>query len=190
MEELFQLGYGTSGFADVNLCIFLHLKEFLAVDLRDPTPTVVLLDSTSIFDESFVAKVEEGFASILREPSEHPFAQFMDLPLRLEEHFREMGITKILEMLDHGVMTDDLPSIAVYVIGGASVDMRSQDVGLACRSLLGEYVGSDVVEQLTGPLTRLMKQEYTVFQDLNRQEIREVLEDQSPNFLTLWERRN
>ena len=190
MEELFQLGHGTSDPPDINLCIFLHLKEFLAIDLRNPEPTVVLMDSTTVFDESFVTRVEEGFRHILREPSEHPFAQFMDLPLRLEEHLREMGMMKILEKLDGGIVMDEIPNIAVYVIGGGSLDMRTEDVTSACHSLLGGSVNSNALWELSGPLTRLIKQEHDIFRKMNRQEIREALEDQSPNFFTLWERRN
>ena len=190
MEELFQLGHESSEPADINLCIFLHLKEFLVIDRRDPGASIFHLDSTTIFDESFISKVEEGFASILREPCEHPFVQFMDLPLRLEEHFREMAIAKILEHLDRGITIDGPPNIAVYVIGGPSGDMGPQDVHLACRSLLGEHSSSAVMEELSGLLAQLMKQEHRVIRNLNREEIREMLGDQSPNFFTLWERRN
>ena len=190
MEELFQLGHGTSDPPDINLCIFLHLKEFLAIDLRSTNPSVILMDSSAVFDENFVSKVEEGFGQILRESGEHPFAQFMDMPLRLEEHLREIGMLKILEQLDGRIVIDEIPSIAVYVIGGASSDMRTEDMTSACQSLLGRSINSEAVVELTGSLTRLINQEHAIFRHLNRQEIREALEDQSPNCFTLWERRN
>ena len=46
MEELFDAGLGGSERVDINLWIFPHLREFLAVDLRWDDPKVRIMDST------------------------------------------------------------------------------------------------------------------------------------------------
>ena len=190
MENLFDLGHGGPERPDINLCIFPHLKEFLAIDLRWEVPQIALLNTEDVFGDSFFNQVEYGFGQMLREPTEHPFAHLIDLPWRAEEIVRETGMLFILERLGSREREDDLPTVAVFIISGAALSMKSGEIASALRSLFGKDADPSIVQESAGLLGRLIAQEQKVVKHIDRQELREALEDQSPNFFTLWERRN
>ncbi len=190
MEDLFDLSHKGLERADVNLCIFLHLSEFLTIDLRWETPRVMALSASDILDNHFFSRVEEEFSRALREPGEHPFAKLMDLPLRLEEHVRETGMLAILEKLEGPVNGVETPTVAIFVIGGTSLEMTVQELAIASQALVGETADPDVTNECATLLKRLISEEQEVFKRINQQELMEALEDQSPRYFTLWERRN
>ena len=190
MEELFDLGQKGPEHMDISLCIFPHLEEFLVIDLRWGTPRISLLNTADVFGDSFFSKIDHGFSQILREPSEHPFAHIMDLPLRVEELVREAGMLSILDRLGERGKEDEIPTVAVYIIGGAALSMNSQQITFAFRSLLGEDAAQNIVVECCDLLERLIGEEHEVVKGIDQQELREALEEQSPNFFTLWERRN
>ncbi len=190
MEELFDLGQNGPERTDISLCIFPHLKEFLAVDLRWGSAQVKLLNVTEVFSDPFFSSVEHGFSHLLREPSEHPFANLIDLPLRVEELVRETGMLSILERLGRKDSDDEFPTVAVFVISGAALSMSSQQIAQAFRSLLGTDADPALVEECCRYLERLMAEEHRVVKRIDRQDLREAMEDESPNYFTLWERRN
>ena len=190
MEELFDLGQTGSERTDIMLCIFPHLKEFLSIDLRWESPRVALLDVEDVLGDSFFAKVEQDFSQILREHTEHLFAHLIDLPLRVEELVRETGMLSILRRLGEGAKDEELPTVAVFIISGAALAMNPEQISLAVRSLLGEKADGPVALECSDMLKKLLFKEQEVVKRIDRQELREALEDQSPNFFTLWERRN
>ena len=190
MEELFDLGQNSPERTDISLCIFPHLKEFLAIDLRWETPRVALLDTAEVFGDTFFNQVEHEFSEVLRERTEHPFAHLIDLPVRVEELVRETGMLSILDRLGDTEKEDEFPTVAVFIISGAALSMNTQQIGYAFRSLLGQDADESIVLECSNLLRRLMSKEHEVVKQIDREELREALQDQSPNFFTLWERRN
>ena len=190
MEELFDLGHKGPEHTDLSLCIFPHLSEFLAIDLRGEAPLVTVLNTADVFGEPFFQKVEQEFSRVLRERTEHPFAHLIDLPLRVEELIRETGMLAILDRLGESVTEEEFPTVAVFIISGGALTMNSQQISLAFKSLLGEKAELGVIRECSSLLERLISEEHEVVKRIDQQELRESLENQSPNFFTLWERRN
>ena len=190
MEELFDLGQKGPERTDISLCVFPHLREFLAIDFRRGSPIVTLLDAADILGESFFSRIEEGFSQMLRENTEHPFAHLIDLPLRVEEHLRETGMLSILEKLGNGGGEAEYPTVAVFIISGAALSMDSRQITHAFGALLGEDAAEDVVLECSNMLEKLISEEHEVVKQIDQQELREALEEQSPNYFTLWDRRN
>ena len=190
MAELFDFGHKGPDRTDINLWVFPHLKEFLAVDLRWDSPRVRLLTTGHVFGESFFNRVEQGFSQMLREHTEYPLAHLIDLPLSVEELVREIGMLSILEMLEYRAQGDESPTVAVFIISGAALGMNSQQVDSALRSVLGDQADPAIVLECSELLQRLIAEENEVVKRIDRQDLREALEEQSPNFFTLWERRN
>ena len=190
MEELFDLGERGLERTDISLCIFPHLKEFLAIDLRGETPLMRLLNTADTFGDGFFDQVERGFSQTLREPTDHPFAHLLDMPLRLEELLREIGMLSILDSLGGRGRDDEFPTVAVFIISGAALSMDSHQIASAFDSMLGERADPDFVLECAGRLEGLISREHEVVKQIDREELREALEEQSPNYFTLWERRN
>ena len=190
MEEMFGLGRKVPERSDISLCIFPHLTEFIAVDMRWDTAQVALLNTADIFGDAFFDNIEHGFRHILREDTAHPFAHLIDLPLKVEELIRETGMISILDKLGTGTNGDQFPRIAVFILSGAALTMSTDQILHALRSLLGEDSDPSALVECTDLLERLIAEEQVVVKNIDREEIREALEEQSPNFFTLWERRN
>lgn len=190
MEEFFSLGQKSADRTDISLCIFPHLEEFIAVDMRTDTPRVALLNTQDVFGDSFFARVEESFGQILRAGGDYPISHLMDLPLKVEELIREMGMAAILENLGEAGKADEIPTVAVFIISGVALTMTSQQIVYAFQSLMGGKALPDMIQEYSDLLERLISEEQTVAKRLDQQELLEALEEQSPNYFTLWERRN
>ncbi len=190
MEELYDLGQRSPESTDINLWIFPHLKEFLTIDLRWDTPTATVLNTADVFSEAFFTQIERDFGQMLREIADYPFAHLLDLPLRVEELVRETGMQSILERLGRRGKGDEYPTVAVFIVSGAALTMDAQQIDSAFRSILGDGADPALVLECSKLLERLIAEEHKVVKRIGRQELREALEEQSPNFFTLWERRN
>ena len=99
-------------------------------------------------------------------------------------------MVSILERLGVWGTEDEFPTVAVFLIGGAALTMKFEQVSFALRSLLGEGADPDIVLEASEILGRLIDEEQEVAKRIDRQELRDALEEQSPNFFTIWERRN
>ena len=176
---------------DIMLYIFPHLREFLAVDLRDDCSEVVLMNTDDVFHSDFFHGLEVEFSRTVREGNIYPFAHVINLPLRLEEIIRSVAMASILEKL--GVDADDdedLPSVVVFIISGGALAMHSDRLVTSLRELLETYPGGSEISQWEGVISRLVAEENQVLQELSHQELTEALRDDSPDYFTLWENRN
>lgn len=192
MEDLFSGQLPDGERPDIQLYIFPHLQEFLAVDLREEPPRIISLRSSEVFDEEFYQSVESEFSQSLREKSSYPFAHLINLPLRLEELVREVAMSSILERMDIDPDDDEeAPSVVVFIISGGALAMHSEKLIGSLRDLLGNsHTEESVIDQWEGLLTQLVTEENVVLQKLNREELSEALQDDAPDYFTLWENRN
>ena len=191
MEELFNTQLPGGERPDIQFCIFPHLKEFLVIDLREKLPQVLLLNTSEVFQDQFFRSLEAEFSHALREPSEFPFAHFINLPLRMEEAIRETAMTFILERL--GIQVDDpeqIPTAVVFIVSGGAVEAQPQQVLEGLRTLLRAHCGDASVEEWEAVLSRLVSEEGAILQKLNRHELSEALWGDSPDYFSLWENRN
>ncbi len=191
MEELFNTHLPGGQKPDIELCIFPHLKEFLAIDLRGGAPQVLLLRTDDIFVEDFYKTVEAEFSLEVRDETDFPFAHFINLPLRLEEVIRETAMTFILEKL--GVYLDgemEIPTVVVFVVSGGALATQSKSVIDGLRELVNNQSGEPIEEQWESTITRLVEEENQVLQKLSRHELHAAMTSDSPDYFTLWENRN
>ena len=96
----------------------------------------------------------------------------------------------ILDRLDGGALEEEFPTVAVFILSGAALSLDKQQISLAFQSLLGDDTDSTFAFKCSGLLEGLMAEEQQVVKRIDQEELREALEEQSPNFFTLWERRN
>ena len=176
---------------DIMLYIFPHLREFLAIDLRDDRSEVSLLNTAEVFNEEFFHTLELEFSKTLREGNQFPFAHLINLPLRLEEIVRGVAMSSIMERL--GVDPEDeeeLPTVVVFIISGGALAMHSDRLVTSLRELLQAYPGGADISRWERVIARLVAEENVVLQELSHQELTEALRDDSPDYFTLWENRN
>ncbi len=176
---------------DIVLYIFPHLKEFLAIDLRDDSSEVTLLNAEDVFDYQFFQGLEEEFSSTLQEGNVYPFSHIINLPLRLEEIIRSIAMASIMAKLGVECSEDEeLPSVVVFIISGGALALHSDKLVNSLRELLRTYPGSAEVPHWENVISRLVREENQALQELSYQELTEALRDDSPDYFTLWENRN
>lgn len=191
MEELFKSQLPDGQLPDIQVCVFPHLKEFLAIDLREEPRRLLLLHTEDVFVEDFFKSVEAAFSEVLREDTQSPFDHFINLPLRLEEVIRETAMGFILERL--GVSLEDaeqFPNVVVFVIGGGALTSNSEQVVDGLRKLMEPHSGDATATQWEETITRLVAEENELLQKRNLHELTEALRGDSLDYFTLWESRN
>ena len=191
MEELFKFQLPDGQLPDIQVCIFPHLKEFLAIDLREEPRRLLLLHTEDVFVEEFFKSVEEEFSEVLREDTQSPFDHFINLPLRLEEVIRETAMSFILEQL--GVRPEDteqFPNVVVFVICGGALTSHSEQVVDGLRELMKPHSSDATATQWEETISRLVAEENQLLQKQNLHELTEVLRGDSLDYFTLWESRN
>ena len=190
MKELFNTQLPGGERPDIQLCIFPHLKEFLIIDMRDRAPSVRLLNTAEVFTDDFFSTVEEEFSRAVREETEFPFAQLINLPLRLEETVRETAMTFILDQLGVTSATEQIPSVIVFIVSGSALEAEPDLVLDGLKKLMRNQHGVPAAGEWDEVLSRLITEENALLQHLNRHELSEALMDDSPDYFTLWENRN
>jgi len=191
MEELFKSQLPDGQLPDIQVCVFPHLREFLAIDLREEPRRLLLLHTEAVFVEEFFKSVEEEFSEVLREDTQSPFDHFINLPLRLEEVIRETAMSFILEQL--GVRLEDaeqFPNVVVFVIGGGALTSHSEQVVDGLRELMKPHSSDTTAMQWEETISRLVAEETQLLQKQNLHELTEVLRGDSLDYFTLWESRN
>ena len=190
MKELFNTQLPGGERPDIQLCIFPHLKEFLIIDMRDGTPSVRLLNTDKVFNEEFFSAVEDEFSQAVREETEFPFAQLINLPLRLEEAVKETVMTFILGQLGVTPASDPFPAVIVFIVSGGALEAEPELVLDGLKRLLTNQYGEPAAGEWDEVLSRLVAEENAVLHHLSRHELTESLMDDSPDYFTLWDNRN
>ena len=190
MEYLFEPRLPNGERPDIQICIFPHLREFLAIDLREELPRVQLLDTREVFKEDFFANAEAEFSHALRCESDFSFTHLMNLPLRVEEAVRDVAMTAILQRLGIPSDGDAIPSVVVFVLSGGAMAMHSEQVIEGLKRLPSEYASGPTLQDWEGCLSRLVGEENAALEQLNRRELADAMGGDSPDYFSLWENRN
>ena len=191
MDGLFNSQLPDGEKPDIQLCIFPHLKEFIAIDSREQPPQVLLLRTENIFIEEFYKNVEADFSEVLREENPFPFAHFINLPLRLEEIVRETAMTFILDRLGVSLeRVEDTPTVIVFVVSGGALTSHSEQVVQGLRELLRTKYGDATESEWHETISRLVAEENQFLHDMSFQELTDAMQGDSPDYFTLWESRN
>ena len=191
MEQPFPPGLPEGVQPDIQLCIFPHLREFIALDTRGATPSVTAMHTDAVLNDDFFRAVESEFSQALRERVDYPFAHLMTLPMHLEETIRDIAMSCILEHL--GLRLDDereLPAVVVYVVGGGGWAGQFDQVLQGIKEKLREAYGEAGAEDWGRRIAGMAADENAIVEQLNRQQLSDALSNDSPDFFTLWENRN
>ena len=183
------LGFSSEEHADVSICIFPHLQDFIVIDIRDELPgrpQVRLLKTNAVLKEEFYTEVESSFSQLLRE-QEQPFANLLALPDHLEALVRESALKAILEMINADVPDAELPQIAILLFTGPALYMNSTQLTDAIQRLFERELDSSIITECVEMVEKLLAQEKKIFQTQEEERLREMIKGQSSEYFTLWE---
>ena len=178
--------------ADIHICIFPHLDEFMVLDVRDPQrPEVRVVAAGELLTPGYYREVEREFSRMLRS-EEAPFFNLMVLPQRLEVFLRWKGMEGLTEMFRAGDPTAEGRRISVFLCGGPVLAMSDEELSGA---LNGFFEGKEgklpalLIEEYGSTFRRLLEMERGHVRKGELNELRRAIEGRSSQFYTLWQNR-
>ena len=178
--------------ADITLCIFPHLREFIAIDARQDRPggpAVLNISISNILVEDFYSKMEQDFSKLIRR-HDVGFLELMGIPQQVEAVVRANSLKRIISEL--GINTDpasnDLGgSVGVLFFSCSLLAFEKPQLHEATRELFGGRLTQLTIEQLNDQLFSLMKKERESIKDTTQQDLAGLISGKSGPYVTLWE---
>jgi hypothetical protein len=180
------------GTADITLCIFPHLKEFIAIDARDDRPggpAILRLSISNILGEEFYSSVESDFSKIIRRPGVG-FLELMGIPQQVEAVIRANSLKRIIAELGINIPeSSDEPggTVGVLFFAGSLLALEGPLLGDAMQEMFGSRLAPPAREQLIDQLLELMEQERKSISETNRQDIANLISGKGGPYVTIWE---
>jgi hypothetical protein len=180
------------GTADITLCIFPHLKEFIAIDAREDRPggpAVLRLSISNILGEEFYSRVERDFSKIIRR-HDFGFLELMGVPQQVEAVIRANSLKRIIAELGIDIpQSEDGPggTVGVLFFAGSLLALEGPLLAEAMQELFGTRLSPSARADLTDQLIDLMEQERKLVSETNRQDIGKLISGKGGPYVTLWE---
>ncbi|MBT4125679.1 MAG: hypothetical protein HOJ22_07635 [Chloroflexi bacterium] len=180
------------GNADITLCIFPHLREFLAIDARKDRaggPAVLSLSISNVLGEEFYSNVEKDFSKLIRR-HDIGFLELMGIPQQVEAVVRANSLKRIIAEL--GINTPEGSnepggSVGVLFFTGTLLTFELPQLQEATRELFGKKLSPQAIEQLNEQLFGLMTKERESIKDTTKQDLAGLISGKSGPYVTLWE---
>ena len=176
--------------AEVSLCVFPHLKEFLVLDMRRGLPGRPCLYTSSapdIFSQEFYRRIEEEFSTLLRR-QEQPFANLMGLPQEIEITIRERALEQMLASINGDLPDAPTPRLSILLCGPSVLTMHGHRLTEMVETLFGSDADPSLVLSATREMERLIQQERIQVEAGEQQRMRGVILGQNADFLTIWQK--
>jgi hypothetical protein len=180
------------GNADITLCIFPHLPEFIAIDARKDRPggpAVLSLSIANILGEDFYKHVEHDFSELIRR-RDIGFLELMAIPQQVEAVVRANSLKRIVAELGINVSDDSNDpggTVGVLFFAGPLLALESAQLSQAVHELFGKKLAPVALEQLKNQLFDLMEQERKLVRDTTQQDIAGLITGNSGPYVTIWE---
>jgi len=180
------------GNADITLCIFPHLREFIAIDTRSNRPggaAVLSLSISNILGEDFYTKVEQDFSKLIRR-HDVGFLELMGIPQQVEAVVRANSLKRIIAELGINVTegsNDPGGSVGVLFFAGSLLAFEQNQLRDATRELFGDKLSPPVIDQLNEQLSELIEKERKSIHDTTQQDLAGLISGKSGPYVTLWE---
>lgn len=176
--------------ADLNICIFPHLSEFLVIDSRSDIPggpTTYLLNTDQVLNSEFYRAVETSVNEVIRE-TERTFSELGALPQKLDDVIRENTIRAIFGSLDQHNNDDPPPDIAIFLCAGAALHMDAKQIDFAMQSMLGDGIELSKLTEASGTMQFLVSQERSLARVEEKEMTVLAISGDEKNYYTLWSR--
>ena len=177
--------------AEISLCIFPNLGEFVAIDARPGLagrPRFEVLRVEDVFDEGFFSRLEAEFGKLLRR-QEKPFLRLLSLPQEVEGLIRLHGFRAILRRLNVDVdeETDAAPSVAVLFLTGPFLTLEPEGLRHALKELFDGQLQGDGLESCIDTISKMADREREEGDGASPSELSRLIQGDSNHYATLWQ---
>ena len=177
--------------ARITLCIFPHLREFVAVDNRESLPDgprVRVLTLDDVLGDDYASRMEAEFSGLMRREN-LSFLELMGMPQEVEAAIRTQALRIILEHLGEVAGTDGgaMENVGVLVFTGTLLQIQPDQLQRAIDGIFGELLPQDRLEELVSKLSEFVSAEREAVSRANKGEIKKLIKGDGGPYLTLWE---
>jgi hypothetical protein len=180
------------GSADITLCIFPHLREFIAIDARSDRaggPALLNLSISNVLGEEFFASVEQDFSKLIRR-HDIGFLELMSIPQQVEAVVRTNSLERIIAELginEPDESKDPTNTVGVLFFAGALLAFETLQLREAMSELFGKKLSPMVLDQLQEQLLDFMEKERKSISDTTQQDLAGLISGKSGPYVTIWE---
>ena len=173
--------------ADIHVCIFPNLEEFMVIDVRDPgDPQLRLASVKELLTDEYLSELEREFSGLLRAGGP-PFVNMMMLAARVQEMVAERGVARLVEVLGGDAAAEDAPRIALFLAAGPVLKMSDDDLSLAFDAFFSNVTPAGFAARCDATFKRLLTVEKQHIQEQHKDELRRAVRGESDQFFTLWQ---
>lgn len=178
--------------AELTLCFFPHLGEFVVVDARaglPGRPKVIVLRAVEVLNSDFYQRVETDFSQLLHR-TEQPFLRLMGLPQEVEGLVRMHGLRAILERLGDAVggKAEELNStVAVFFCAGPFLALEGDRMRKAIRNMFGTQLSGESLDACADAIIRLADQERAAQDQTPSADLSGLIRGDHDRYATLWQ---
>jgi hypothetical protein len=176
--------------AELNICIFPHLREFMVVDSRATVPGgphTYLLDTGQILDSDFYSKVESSISEIIRD-TPRTFSELGYLPQKMDDAIRENTLSAIFRQVNGQSEIDYIPEVSIFLCMGPALGMTPAQINEAVQGMLGEKADAWTIKNSLDQLERLMNEERVLAKVEEVQVTCQAISGDDAMYYTLWSR--
>ncbi len=179
--------------ADLTLCIFPNLPEFLAIDSRDGSAgreRIQLLNVRDISREEFLSGLESAFGKMIRDRTDG-FMGLLNLPKKIEELVRAYLLKSVVDLIHadgSGQPLEDPGSIGVVLFTGDLLEhLNTRRLRHVTGELFSERLSEADLARLVEMLEELIERQRSAEDEISRSNIGNLISGKGGPYVTLWE---
>lgn len=183
-------GWNSKG-AEISVCLFPHLRQFIVVDARPGLPNrprFDIVDVDEVFDEGFFDDLQDEFSDLVHK-EEKPFLKLLSLPQDLEGLIRLHGMRAILTWLNADVGEPEgetAPNMAVLFMTGPFLTLGESGLQEALRDMFSVHLRGGDLEGCVQAVTSLARQEKRAGAG-EQTELSSLIRGDDSRYATLWQ---
>ncbi len=177
----------------VTLCIFPHLREFVAIDNRRSLPgrpVVKALKHDEVTSGDFYQRMEQDFSKLLRRP-EQGFLGMMAMPQEVEALLRAHSMRRVMESINSDLTEPakgEVGSVGVMFFAGGLLSVDEGQLKEVIEELFDDVLAPGQVRDLHSRLFSLLKQERDAVAAASKSELAKLILGDGGPYVTLWGR--
>lgn len=175
--------------AEITLCVFPHLREFVAVDIRSympNSPSVKILSFRDIFNQEFQNTLESGFAKLVKRDNLR-LMDIMGMPQELETLIRSESLKLVLKQLNENENENKVNSIGILLFAKDLLGIKREQLSVILEDLFGSDIDEAQLDELESELLRLIQAEQLEEARERQGDLTKLITGDGGPFLTLWQ---
>ena len=175
------------GASQITLCVFPHLSQLIAVDLRLADTKITEINVRDVIDSTFANELQRNFSSFLK-PAEAVLADLASIPQQVENSIKVNLFKRVVELIEAD--GDGLQSgmLGVLFFTGDILWVDSEKWRQTLEDMFKDHFSDAQLEDLFQRLESMVSEERRLQGGGMRNSLRELISGSHDGFVTMWQR--